>query len=185
MKDVSGPSRPKPVVDASVVIGLSKIGQFHLLQDLFAMAIVPKAVLDEVLAKEDAPGAAEVKEAIDAGWVEVVAVETDPSFSNLGAGEAATLTYAHMTGALALLDDQVARSHALKHQVAVSRTVNVLIAAKQEGFVEVIEPLLDELRKRNFHLSEDVVQNALAEAGERPRSVNPASPPPATMIPPS
>ena len=170
MKELTGPSRPKPVVDASVVIGLSKIGRFHLLRQVFAMAVVTQAVLDEVLAKEDAPGAAEIKEAIDGGWVEVVAAETDPSFSNLGAGEAATLTYACTTGALAVLDDHVARSHALKHQVPVSRTVNVLIAAKHKGFVDVIEPLLDELRKRNFHLSEDVVQDALAEAGESRRS---------------
>ena len=171
MKDVTGPSRPKPVVDASVVIGLSKIGLFHLLRQLFAMVVVTEAVLDEVLAKEDAPGAAEVKEAIDAGWVEVVAVETDPSFSNLGAGEAATLTYAHKTGALALLDDQIARSHASTHQMHVSGTVGVLVAAKREGFVDVIEPLLDELRRRrNFHLSGEVVQDALAEAGESRRS---------------
>ena len=170
MEDVTGPSRRKPVVDASVVIGLSKIGRFHLLRQLFTTVVVAEAVLDEVLAKEDAPGAAEVKEAIDAGWMEVVAVETDPSFSNLGAGEAATLTYARTTSALAVLDDQVARSHALKHQVPVSRTVNMLIAAKHEGFVDMIEPLLDKLRSRNFHLSEDVVQDALAEAGESPRS---------------
>ena len=51
MKDVAGPSRPKPVVDASVVIGLSKIGCFHLLQQIFDMVVVTKAVLDEVLVK--------------------------------------------------------------------------------------------------------------------------------------
>ena len=167
MKDVTGPSRPEPVVDASVVIGLSKIGLFHLLRQLFAMVVVTEAVLHEVLAKEGLPGAAEIKEAIDAGWAEVVAVEADPSFSNLGAGEAATLTYARKTGAPALLDDRVARSHASTHQLRVFSTAGVLIAAKRKGFVDVIAPLLDELRKRRFHLSDSVIQDALAEAGER------------------
>ena len=167
MKDVTGPSRPKPVVDASVVIGLSKIGLFHLLRQLFAMVVVTEAVLHEVLAKEGLPGAPEIKEAIDAGWAEVVAVEADPSFSNLGAGEAATLTYARKTGAPALLDDRVARSHASTHQLRVFSTAGVLIAAKRKGFVDVIAPLLDELRKRRFHLSDSVIQDALAEAGER------------------
>ena len=166
MKDVTGPSRPKPVVDASVVIGLSKIGLFHLLRQLFAMVVVTETVLHEVLAKEGLPGAPEVKEAIDAGWAEVVAVEADPSFSNLGAGEAATLTYAHKTGALALLDDQIARSYASTHQMHVAGTVGVLIAAKREGFEDMIAPLLDELQRRKFHLSNKVIQDALAEAGE-------------------
>ena len=164
--DVSRRSRPKPVLDASVAIGLSKVGRFGLLQQIFGKVAVAETVLHEVLAKESSPGAPEVKEATDAGWAEVVAVETDPRFSNFGAGEAATMTYAHKTGALALLDDQVARSHASTHRMHVSGTVGVLIAAKREGFVEVIAPLLDELRRRNFHLSDKVIQDALAEAGE-------------------
>ena len=101
-------------------------------------------------------------------------METDPSFSNLGAGEAATLTHARTTNALALLDDQVARSHGSTHQVRFLSTVYILLAAKREGFVDVIEPLLVELRRRNFHLSEDVVQDALAAAGESRRSDKPS-----------
>ena len=169
-KDVTGRPRPKPVLDASVAIGLSKIGRFGLLQKIFGKVAVTETVLHEVLAKEGLPGAPEVKEATDAGWAEVVTVETDPSFSNLGAGEAATLTYARKTGAPALLDDKVARSHASTHQLRVFGTAGVLIAAKRKGFVDVIAPLLDELRKRSFHLSDSVVQDALAEAGERRRS---------------
>ena len=165
-KDVTGRPRPKPVLDASVAIGLSKIGRFGLLQKIFGKVAVTETVLHEVLAEEGLPGAPEVKEAIDAGWAEVVAEETDPSFSNLGAGEAATLTYAHKTGALALLDDQIARSYASTHQMHVSGTVGVLIAAKREGFEDVIAPLLDELQRRKFHLSNKVIQDALAEAGE-------------------
>lgn len=118
MIDVTGPSRPKPVIDASVIIGLSKIGQLHTLRQFFSTIVVPEAVLDEVLVKEGSQGASERKEAVDTGWAEVVPVETDSRFSKLGAGEAATLTHARRTGALALLDDQVARSHALYVSVA-------------------------------------------------------------------
>ena len=169
-EDVTGRPHPKPVLDASVAIGLSKIGRFGLLQQIFGKVAVAETVLHEVLAKEGPPGAPEIKEATDVGWAEVVAVETDPSFSNLGAGEAATLTYARKTGAPALLDDKVARSHALTHQLRIFGTAGVLITAKRKGFVDVIAPLLDELRKRNFHLSDSVIQDALAEAGERCRS---------------
>ena len=92
-EDATGRPHPKPVLDASVAIGLSKIGRFGLLQQISsARSQLTETVLHEVLAKEVLPGAPEVKEATDAGWAEAVAVETDPSFSNLGAGEAATLT---------------------------------------------------------------------------------------------
>ena len=97
-------------------------------------------------------------------------MEANPSFSNLGAGEAATLTHASTTRALALLDDLAARSHALAHGLPVLGTVGVLIDAKRKGFVELIEPLLHELRRRNFRISHRVIQDALAEAGERRRS---------------
>lgn len=96
-------SRPKPVLDASPAIGLSKIGRFGLLQQLFGKVAVTETVRDEVLAKENSPGAPEIKKATEAGWVEVVVVEANPNFLNLGAGEATTLTYASKTGALALL----------------------------------------------------------------------------------
>ena len=168
--DVTGRHRPKPVLDASLAIGLAKIGKFDLIQQLFGKVAVAKAVLREVQAKGGLPGAPEIKEAIDAGWAEVVAVETDRSFSSLGAGEAATLTYARKTGAVAVLDDKVGRSHALRHQLQVLGTAGVLLAAKRKGLVDRIAPLLDELRRRGFHLSDKVVRDALAAAGEQPCS---------------
>ena len=39
MEDVTGPSRRKPVVDASVVISLSKIGRFHLLRQRWGVLV--------------------------------------------------------------------------------------------------------------------------------------------------
>ena len=161
---------PKPVLDASPAIGLSKIGMFSLLERLFGKVAVAEAVYNELLAKGDSPGAPEIKQAIEAGWVEVVVVEASSSFSNLGAGEAATLTLASKTNALALLDDLGARSHASAHRLPVSGTLTVLIHAKRKGFVEAIEPLLHELQKRGFRLSDEVIQDALAKAGERCRS---------------
>ena len=77
------------------------------------------------------------------------------------------MTYAGKTGALALLDDQAARSHASKHQLPFFGTVGVLIAAKRKGLVEVIKPLLYELRSRNFHLSDKVIRDALIKSDER------------------
>ena len=113
------------------------------------------------------PGASELNAAIGAGWIEVVIAEASPSFSNLGAGEATTLTYATRIGALALLDDQAGRSYGRKHQLSVLGTVGVLVAAKRAGLVDAIAPLLDELRNCGFRLSDDVIDGALTETDER------------------
>lgn len=172
MKNLSRQLRPKPVLDASPAIGLSKIGRFGLLRQLFGKVAVTEAAYNELLAKGDSPGAPEIKNAIEAGWVEVVAVEASPVFSNLGAGEAATLTLASKTNVLSLLDDQSARSHALAHRLPFSGTVGVLIDAKRKGFVELIEPLLHELRRHDFRISHRIIQDALVEAGERHHSDN-------------
>lgn len=84
MKSLPTQSRPKPVLDTSPAIGLSKIGRFGLLQRLFGEVVVTEAVYKELLAKGDSPGALEVTKAIEAGWVEVVAVEASPNFLELG-----------------------------------------------------------------------------------------------------
>ena len=160
-------SRAKPVVlDASPVIGLSKIGQFDLLQQIFGTVAVTSKVRDEVLRGDGQPGDCELGMAIEGGWVEVVDVETNSDFSKLGAGEAATLAYARKTGGLAVLDDQGGRSHAKAHGLRVMGIVGVLSVAKRRGIVGKIGPLLDELQKHDFFLSDDLVEAALAEAGE-------------------
>lgn len=158
----------KVVIDASPIIGLSKAGRFDLLQQIFGKVVVTKAVRDEILAGGNLPGAAEIEAAVEAGWVEIVTAEASPRFADLGAGEAATLTYASETHALVLMDEQAGRSRARSHQldVDVMTVVGVLIAAKRKGFVEAIRPLFDKMRARDFHVSHKVIQDALDQVGE-------------------
>ena len=155
------------VVDASPVIGLSKIGRFSLLQQVFGKIAVTREVRDELLRGEGRPGGVELTTAIEDGWVEVVDADANPDFSKLGAGEATTLAYANRVGALAVLDDDAGRMHAQAHGLRVLGTVGVLILAKRKGIVEAIGPLLDELRKHKFYLSKPVIDIALADSGER------------------
>ena len=44
--------------------------------------------------------------------------------------------------------------------------VGVLLAAKREGLVPEVRPLLERLQKSNFRLSEDFVRTIINEAGE-------------------
>lgn len=154
------------VIDASPIIGLSKAGRFDILRQIFSKVAVTEAMRDEVLAGGNLPCATEIKAAVETGWVEIVTAETSPSFADLGAGEAATLTYASETHALVLMDDQAGRSRARLHRLDVMTVVGVLIAAKRKGFVEAIRPLFDKMRERDFHISDKVIQAALDQVGE-------------------
>jgi len=83
------------VADASPLIGLAAAGAFDLLRKLFGRITVTASVRDEVLVGGGRPGARELTEAIEDGWIEVAAVRADSEhFTELGAGEGSTLALA-------------------------------------------------------------------------------------------
>ena len=159
------------VADASPLIGLAAAGAFDLLRRLFDRVTVTAAVRDEVLAGGGRPGARELTEAIEAGWIEVAAVRADSEhFADLGAGEGSTLALAieHPGRCLVLMDEPLGRAHARAHGIAVTGLAGVLLAAKREGFISSVRDFLERLEAGNFRLSEEVIQTILEQAGEAP-----------------
>ena len=67
---------------------------------------------------------------------------------------------------LVLLDDNQGRRKAKEIGLTVKGTVGILLEAKQEGLIDVIKPLLIQLRDNGMHLSESLINNALQEADE-------------------
>ena len=157
------------VSDASTLIGLAAAEAFELLRELFGQVAVSSAVRDEVLAGGDRPGVRELSGAIGDGWITVVEVEpVAAAAANLSVGEASTLTLAieHSGSSLVLMDETIGRSYAKALDLNVTGLVGVLLAAKREGFVPEVRPLLERLQKSNFRLSEDFVRTIINEAGE-------------------
>ncbi len=155
--------------DASPLIGLASAGAFDLLRRLFGCVTVTTAVRDEVLAGGDLPGAREVAEAIEDGWIEVGTACPDlAKFPDLGAGEASTLTLAssRTDQCLVLMDDPFGRVHARVHGLSVTGLAGVLLAAKRAGFIHSIRPFFERLEKSNFRLSQEVIRTILEQAGE-------------------
>ena len=157
------------VADASPLIGLAAAGSFTLLRKLFERITVTSAVRDEVLAGGDRPGACELTDAIEAGWIAVVAVRPEAArFVDLGAGEASTLALAMQSQGpcLVLMDEPLSRAHDRAHGLAVTGLAGVLLAAKRAGFESNIRPLLERLEMSGFRLSDEVIQTVLEQAGE-------------------
>ena len=164
------------IADASPLIGLASARAFDLLRRLFGQVTITTVVRDEVCAGGSRWGAAEVRAAIEAGWilVEEVDVEDVPT-GKLGRGEASVLALARdrHDWCLLLMDDSSGRARARRTGIAVMGVVGILAAGKRQGLIPEIRPLLKRLAETRFRLSGQVVEAALAEAGESPLVVNP------------
>ena len=157
------------IADASPLIGLAAADAFDLLRRLFGRVTVTAAVREEVLAGGDRPGARELSEAIEAGWIEVAAVPADREyFPDLGAGEASTLALAleNPGRCLVLMDESLGRAQARTHGIAVTGLAGLLLAAKRAGFITSVSQCLERLEASNFRLSEEVIRTVIEQAGE-------------------
>jgi predicted nucleic acid-binding protein len=157
------------VADATPLIALAKISHFTLLQQLFTSIIISQAVYEEVVVNaRQRPGASEIRAATwvhiqapkDAAKVRYLQVELDP-------GEAETLVLAEEWKAdWVLLDESKARRVAIILDLPHIGTIGLLLLAKRQGHIAEIRPLLDDLRSRQFHLSDRVYNAVLHQAGE-------------------
>ncbi len=159
------------VADASFIIGLSRIGQWNLLEAMAERAYVPTAVWAEVVEHgRGRPGAKELQSSQVAEKRAVTnrraVVELQPA---LGAGEAEAIVLAQeLPGATVLLDDPAARKAAMEAGLRPVGLVGFLAAARKAGLIAEIRPLLAALRARGFRLSQALVNTTLRRAGEPP-----------------
>ncbi len=144
------------VLDSTCLIGLDNIGRLDLAEALLSPAFIPPEVADEV--------------GIVPPWAVVVAPTDKALVATLrlmvDAGEAAAIALAMEKGVRVILDDRKARSIASRLGVSVTGTVGLLLKAKQTGLVAAIKPLLEDLENHQFHISGELVAEALRFAGE-------------------
>jgi uncharacterized protein len=158
--------------DASPLIGLATAGAFDVLRELFGTVTITRLVKDEIAARSDRPGAAELEAALRAGWIRVAPTPLDTwGFAQIDAGEASTIALASQhERALVLMDDILGREQATALGLDAIGITGVLLAAKRAGLIDAIRPLLERLARRGFTIPADALRTALAEAGEEQRS---------------
>jgi predicted nucleic acid-binding protein len=152
------------VADTSPLIALHQLGQLRLLENLFVEVFVPPAV-----AHEAAPSLSELP-----GFIrtQVPAQPLPPQLekASLGPGESQALGLAlELHADLVILDERPGRRLAVALGLNVAGTAGILLRAKHAGFVPAVRPFLEELRRLEFHLSEAIVDQILADAGEAQR----------------
>lgn len=156
---------PEIVSNTGPLIALASINQFDLLKNLFGKILIPPAVRAEILDETT------VRAVNKAKWLIIHAVQDRIAVQLLGEeldpGESAAIILAReMNADLLLIDERAARRKATTLELSTIGTLGILLMAKNRGFVPVLKPLLDELHRVGFHMSEELYQMVLQSAGE-------------------
>jgi len=157
---------PEVVCNTSVLQYLHELGLLQLLRELYGRVTVPEAVARELAAGRTQ--GVELPDLATLPWITVTSV-LPPLVApiDLGAGELAVLTLAGAhPGALAVLNDGLARRYARVAGIRFTGTCGVLLRARQRGLVPAVKPLLDRLTALGFRLDPATRRSILSLAGE-------------------
>lgn len=103
-------------------------------------------------------------------WIRIVEppeVSTLTAARDLGAGESSVLAWAQAhPGTVAILDDLAARRCASAMGIECRGSVGLVLRAKRAGRLATARPFVERLREAGLHLSDSVVNRALALVGE-------------------
>lgn len=144
------------VADSTCLIGLERIGRLDILPELFEPIFIPDEVAKEF--------------GVSLSWLKV---ETPLNFTLVNAlklsvddGEAEAIALALDKNCKIILDDKQARSVAKKLGLEIVGTVGMFIKAKQNGLIDSLKALLDDLENNGFRMSGNLKAEALKIAGE-------------------
>ena len=157
------------VVNSTPLLVLGNIGRLDILQKLYEQIVIPEAVFREVTEKDDAASRA-ILAAKD--WIQVQAIRDSSVYSlyraRLHAGEVETMILAQQEpiADVVVLDDNAARQTAQFLGLNVTGTIGILVKAKQNGIIQNVKPLLNEIMQNGFYISERVLHMILETAGE-------------------
>ena len=153
------------IANTTPLIALANIDRLELLHELYGTIIVPQAVVDEIISE---PAKQRVRSAT---WIKVEAIQ-DPSQKDifrarLHAGEVEVMILAREQNAdLVIMDDNAAKKTAKFLGLNVTGTLGILLKSKKEGYLEMVEPIMNELILDGLFISDTVKGYVLKEAGE-------------------
>jgi predicted nucleic acid-binding protein len=158
------------IADSGPLIGLAKIGRLGLLPQLAEHVVIPPAVWREaVLSRPEAPDA---KAVALVNWLEVQPVDGGILASlpeQLDPGEAEAIALAlRFPGARLLIDDRLGRREAARLGLIFFGVNGLLKEAKLRGLIPLLGPELTSLLEAEYHLSPQLVADALRSVGEPP-----------------
>ncbi len=149
--------------DSSALIALSVVNRLELLEQLYENLYVPQAVFDEVT-QVGRPQSDKLRRFLQS---RVKRVELNLTKLGLGLGELEAITlYKKLDAEVLLIDDNRAKKYAVLNGVRVIGSLGILIKAKEEGYIEQVKPLVEEIMKSEVYISDKLMWKVLEIYGE-------------------
>lgn len=158
-------SAPRLCPNTSPLLVLSRMDRLDLLGD-GASALVTETVADEVLEKPDDAARRFATWHRGGRFVVEIPRHVDP-LRTLGPGERSVLALSLLhPDATAVLDDAAARSEARRLALPFTGTLGLVLRARREGRIPLVEPVLRDALAAGLYLDARTVRAALASVGE-------------------
>ena len=159
----------KVIVNSTPIIALCHIGKLSLLRDLYKEIFIPEAVSREICFKSHSIAKLEHDKSLD--WIRVCKIENEMTKfffkSQLHDGEVEVMILGKECDAtLLVIDDKNAKRYAKHLGFNVTGTLGVLLKAKQEGYIDAIKPLINEMVSCGIYIDDRVIAFCLNEANE-------------------
>ncbi len=157
------------VSNTSPISNLAAIGQLELLQQLYGNIIIPPAVYQELINSGDTDPATLAVQTLD--WIQTqpisdrVLLETLQTNLDLGEAEAITLAV-EINAERLIIDERRGRNEAMRLGLQVTGLLGIVLAAKQQGLIPLVQPILDDLRANSFWIRDALYAEVLRLAGE-------------------
>jgi uncharacterized protein len=159
---------PKVVSNTTPIISHLKINRLDLLKQLYGQILIPLAVFREI---EAGKTKGYYKDLSKIDWISIVEIKDKKSvkyFLDLDQGEAEAIVLATEFNAdLIILDERLGRFYAKHAELKVTGTIGVLIKAKNEGLIESVKPMIEELVKKEVWISDKLKSEILKKTGEK------------------
>ncbi|MBE9039009.1 DUF3368 domain-containing protein [aff. Roholtiella sp. LEGE 12411] len=157
------------VSDTTPLSELSKVGKLDLLQAVFGRVIIPQQVYEE-LTTGNHPAVLAVKSALllevrsisNNQLIEQLQLETD---LDLGECSAIILTE-ELKAEQLLIDEKAGRKVAISRGLPIIGLVGVIILAKEQGLIDNVKNILDDLMSKGTRISPKIYDYALITARE-------------------
>jgi len=147
----------KIVSNTTPILSLLKLGKLDLLEKLYGKIYVPTEVFNEI---EAGRSKKYYKDLSSFDWIKIREIQNKRSikyFLDLDAGEAEAIILAtELHADLILLDEKLGRFHARYADLKVTGTIGILARAKSKGFIEELNPLLNELSDKGVWISKNL-----------------------------
>ena len=159
------------VADTGPLIALARVERLDLLTRLYTGVVIPPAVRAEFAIESGHPGAAALAAALRANRILMQSPAEPELIAELARildpGEAEAIALAEQQSPrFLLIDDAKGRRIARQRGIPVVGVAGFLIAAKSEGALAAVGPVLKELSTCGYRLAPRLVASVLAEAHE-------------------